>query len=287
MIFTNRLFKNNKLNREIEKIPQNKRFIKKNEDSFDGLFCKDSCVFGMSTSVDFEVLNHIPKQTKGLYFYYGTAAKDLLEEMTKLEVIQNIEYLTIGFTHGNDMQISDYSEISKILARTHFPKLKSFEYGIDELTANEHCVYGNLGDITGILENMPMLEKLYLYGNFELLKSLHFNTLTDIEVVMDDFVLNINGGRISNPTIHHLLSSQFEELRLLALNLDFNDEIFEYSLPSIFLTGQNAQKLEHFEISGNFVKGTKEEISKSELLNREFKTLFFDEIDELKDSYLG
>jgi hypothetical protein len=250
---------------EVFRIPSQHRFFTGTGRSSPSYICDDACVFGLGTSPD-RPLNFIPPETKGLYFYYGAGIKNLLEEILKLDLVNNLEYLVIGITHNNAKDYADYSEISKILSGTYFPKLKFFEYGIDELIANEHCIYGNLYDITAILGNMPNLEKLYLFGNFELTKPVTLPQLTDMEVLMDDWNLHINGGKITNDTLQHLLTSEFESLRLLSLYLDFNDENYEYTIPQTFLTGRHTPKLELFELKGKFEIGTKLQITASAFL---------------------
>ena len=266
---------NQELTDEIKKIPYQERSIAIIQN-----VC--SCVFGMPVwRSEFKALSYIPEETKGLYFYLGSDIKDLLRQIAKLDLANNIEYLTIGTTNFHKYNTPlDYAEISKVLSNSSFPNLRFFEYGIDEVSYNGHSLYGNLGNITCALENMPKLEKLYLFGNFELSKSLKFNNLSTFEILMNNWVTNINGGRISNNTIQNLLSSNFSELSLLSLNLDFNDEIFEYSLPEIFLTGRNIQKLKHLEIEGNFVQGSKVKISQSKFLNESIERINIEELKE-------
>lgn len=262
---------------EILQIPLQQRFFTGSDRLSPSDICDDACVFGLGASRG-RPLNFIPPETKGLYFYYGSGIKNLLKEILKLDLVTNLEYLVIGITHNNAKDYADYSEISRILSDTYFPKLRFFEYGIDKLIANEHCIYGNLSDITSVLENMPALEKLYLFGNFKLTKPVTLSRLIDLEVLMDDWALHINGGKITNDTLQYLLTSEFGSLRLFSLSIDLDDEKYEYTIPQTFLTGQHTPKLEVFELEGNFKTGTQKQIFESVFL-KDHLTRSFDMSD--------
>jgi hypothetical protein len=252
-----------KLKRQISQIPVNQRFFTGEGERLLNYYCNNACVFGYGTYPNVAPLNFIPKETKGLYFYYGSGIKDLLEEILKLDMIKDLEYLAIGITHNHADDYADYSEISKLLSTTYFPKLKFLEYGVDELVANEPCIYGNLGNITGVLSNMPQLEKLYLYGNFQLTAPLSLPFLTHFEVCMDDYNLHINGGKITNHTLQHIFLSKLESLVLMSLDLTFNDEDYNYTIPDEFLSGINTPNLELLELMGKFNSGTGLQINES------------------------
>jgi len=258
-----------KLKSQISRIPANQRFFTGKGERLLNYYCNNACVFGYGTYPNVAPLNFIPNETKGLYFYYGSGIKDLLEEILKLDLIKDLEYLAIGITHNNAEHYADYSEISLILSATYFPKLKFLEYGVDELVANESCIYGNLGDITGVLSNMPQLEKLYLYGNFRLTAPLNLKFLTHFEVCMDDYILHINGGKITNHTLQQIFVSKLESLVLMSLDLTFNDELYDYLIPDEFLSGGNTPNLELLELMGKFSVGTKLQIGRSSFKNQQ------------------
>jgi hypothetical protein len=269
----------NKLQKEIASIPINQRFYTGVGMRLLDYYCENACVFGYGTYDNTIAIHDIPDETKGLYFYYGAGIKDLLQEILKLPIIKNLECLAIGITHNNTKDYADYSEISRLLSNTYLPKLRFFEYGVDELTVNDHRIFGNLGNITEVLQNMPRLEKLYLHGNFQLTKSLNLPHLTDLETVMNDFSLNINSGKITNTTLQLLLSSKFEALRLMSLYLDINDTSYDYSISEDFLSGRYTPTLKILELEGKFKAGTRLAIENSAFLQKQTKVLT-DGIDE-------
>jgi len=269
-----------KLQEEILKMPPEQRFYTGDGGALRGLFGENACVFGAGTYSNIEVLQSIPEDTKKLYLYYGSAGRDLLESILQLEIIKNLEWLVIGITRFYSGYHTDYTQISSLLAGARFPKLKLFEYGVDQLLANEHCLYGNLGNVTQILNNMPNLEKLYLYGNFELAEPINLPHLTDLEVLIDDWVTHINGGKITNNTLQNLLSSKFESLRLLSLYLDFDDQNYDYSIPELFLTGSNTPALKVIEINGKFKSGTKIRFNSASFFKNSDIKLQIEDIEE-------
>lgn len=269
-----------KLASVLNSINPGKRYYTGNDTEFRGTFVSHSCVFGLPVEHKFRVINEIPTTTKALYFYFGSRVTDLLEAVLDTGIAGQIEHLTVGYASVNSLDINnyDYSNALKILEKHSFPKLKSFELGNDFLLANSHCFYGKLGDITRILHNMPLLETLELYGNFKLGEPLSFKCLQHLEVLMDDWATRVNGGKISEMTISNLLSSKFDTLKFLYLDLDFNDNEFTYTIPNSFLHASGDIKLEHLEIAGKFIKGTRNTIISSKFRNIE--KLLINEIEE-------
>ena len=105
-------------------------------------------------------MKKLPSRVKGFNFYLGSDNNELFQAFANSVYPERLEHLCIGdssYKNGNGL---DYSEITEILSRINFPKLKSFEIGIWQLFCNEHCAYGKVGDLTKILANMPKLESL-------------------------------------------------------------------------------------------------------------------------------
>jgi hypothetical protein len=231
-------------------------------------FCDNALVLGYGTYAGTTSPDFIPQNTKGFYSYYGSGIKNLLAEVLKTDIAANLECLVIGITIHHTNNYSDYSEISRLLSQVHFPKLKHFEYGIDEMVVNTASNHGNIGDVTGALQNMPNLEELYLYGNFRLSQPVHLPQLMKLETLQNDRQTNINGGKITNDTVQLLLTSKFSSLRLLSMNVSFNDDLYEYSLPEAFLNGESTPDLKVLQLYGQFKEGTKLQMSKSDFLRR-------------------
>lgn len=224
------------------------------------------CVWGMPLRQGGIEIDQIPAQTKGLFFYEGAKIEVHVLRSALQQTAQQLTHLVIGFCHHpkKDTHLR-YNEILYVLNDFHFPELQYLELGVDELLANEHCAYGNLGNLTQILENVPKLETLALYGNFELDKPMIHHSLKKLHIIMDDEVTGINGGEINPKTIMHVLSSEMPCLQEIWLNVDFEGGYGTqiYHLPISFLENITSQKmplLTQLEISGVFEKGTKEKI---------------------------
>ncbi len=261
-------YSNRRIEYELSQLPGRYHFFigerSRKEHDF---YCADACVLGdPSFPENGSSIDGIPFETRGLYMYYGAGIKNLLAELFNTPISAKLEYLTIGITHNNAKDYADYSEISKLLSGRKFPNLKHFEYGIDELIVNESCIYGNLGDITEVLKNMPNLETLSLYGNFRLTEPVPLIRLKTLFIQMDDPATHINGGKITNDTLQHLLKSTLPSLTYIDADLSFNDKLYEYTLPDEFLNGQSAPALKTLELFGNFMAGAKLKISQSHFL---------------------
>lgn len=272
---------NTKIKEILNKYPKENRYFKKNEPDFAD-FKDNSCVFGMPILNDpLESIEDLPKTTKGLYFYYGASIQELLEEIIRLGFNETLEHLTIGFQHGNyGVNYSDYSEISNILSNTNFPKLETFEYGIDYLLVNEDMYYGNLGNLTGALSNMPNLKTLELCGIFELDKRINLKNLKHL-TISHYWVTDEKIGFVSNDTLQFFLDSDFKYLEELIISLEKRyDNQFKcaYLFPDTFFDFKKISKLKYVDIEGNFLPGTKQKIEK--ILNGKVEKVYLDEITE-------
>lgn len=118
--------------------------------------------------------------------------------------------------------------------------------------------WGNLGDITSMLQQMPNLEELHLYGNFSLSAPLLLERLKTLSVSTDSLYYNIP-QQVSNTTMQYLLGSQLGHLTTLelvftALETDEEDLItFDFN-DAIVL--DNKATLQSIFVSGKFRKGT-------------------------------
>jgi len=111
-------------------------FIDRDTD-FEG-WQSNSCIIGISAfAKDLPKVSTIPNYITGLYLYWGERNLEILQEIITQGINEKLDYLFIGFVHDNkSFGYKDYTLITELLSKTSFPKLKSFEYGIDYLLAN-------------------------------------------------------------------------------------------------------------------------------------------------------
>lgn len=213
-------------------------------------------------------LDGVPEGTNRFFFYLGGDAVELLTAFSASNYTTTVEYLTVGgssFNHGGGF---DYSKIVSALAKSHYPNLKHLALGVWELFSNSHCVYGTLGDITDLLHRMPNLEHLTLGGSFQLTDTFEFGQLRELTVNLDDYVTGINGGFITNETLGNLLNSNFPCLEEIWMDLECNENDYEYRIPDAFLSGRTAPKVNVCEFNGGFAAGEKTKLETSRLASR-------------------
>ena len=244
----------NKFAQEIAKIPSDKKSFKVyDKPGHDSLHI---CYFGVPSYEEFDryKLEFIPSTVNYFCFYLGGEQEKLIQAFIESDYAEKIEYLAIGnssYSYGNSM---NYSQLVSLLSQADFPKLKSLSLGVWALFSNSHCSYGYLGDVTMLLEKLTHIEKLGLYGNFELSSTLNFNNLKDLTVLVADFMAGTCRTPISNLTLSNLLNSQFPLLEEADIDLEHYEdtEIDDYTFTDNFLNLCSTPCLRKLEISGHF-----------------------------------
>lgn len=250
----------------IHSIPAEKRLFKSNETEVEG-FYENSCIFGWAINGNPLVsIETIPRNTKNFFSFYGGGAEALVKMMIDAGINETIERLVIGREHDNKtVDFTDYSNICSLLAATSFPALQSLHLGVDELRANESMLWGNLGDITGVLKSMPNLQELYLYGNFQLTAPVVLEQLKVLRVSTYWLYYDIPQN-IADDTLQHLLSSVYAELETVSIDLRSletdEEDLITYRFNPQFLQ-KNKHRLHKFFLRGRFVPGTKIEIQEA------------------------
>lgn len=260
----------------LEKYPSNKRLYKSSNSKYENGWSNNSCIFGIAHHNDpLPFIDSIPSNIIGFYSYFAEGSYDILKNLIENGINENLEYLTLGFEHGNSKYgYQDYSKISELLSTTKFPKLKSFEYGIDYLLANEQQYSPHLGDLTNVLNNMPFIEKLDLCGSFELVNKVFLNNVK--EIFITDYDSESKNGIISGKTLDFLMDSDFDNLENFQIALETNNN-FCYHFKDEVLS-KNISKLKWVAIDGKFEKGTKERLFK--ILNTKVEKLSLEGIIE-------
>lgn len=249
----------------LNKYSQNERLFRAPYQKHSELFKDYSCIFGVSfedNSLPF--LLDIPLYTKALYSYYASSSLDILNLFSKLNIIEYLEHLTLGLYNFNsidDYNIQDYSQLTSFLESISFLTLDTFEYGVDLTDSCAAEFFPDLGNLTNVFQNMPALENLCLNGKFELNRPVEFNNLRNAEI-STYWLQNHENGRVSNETLNFLLSSKFEQLENLSIDLSLRyEEYFDpikYSIENTVFKNDGLNNLKCLSISGSFVKGTRE-----------------------------
>ncbi|MEN9908551.1 MAG: hypothetical protein RLZZ540_1700 [Bacteroidota bacterium] len=259
----------------LEKYPSNKRLYKSSDSKFNG-WRNNSCIFGMAHHNDpLPFIDSIPSNITGFYSYFAEGSYDILKNLIENKINENLEHLTLGFEHSNAKYgYKDYSKISELLSTVKFPKLKSFQYGIDYLLVNEEQYDPHLGNLTNVLNNMPSIEKLDLCGSFELVNKISLKNIK--EIFITDYDTESTNGIISGQTLDFLMNSDFESLENFQIALEANNNFVYHFKEDILL--KNIDKLKWVAIDGKFQKGTKEKLFK--ILNTKVEKLSLEIIEE-------
>lgn len=220
-------------------------------------------------------LAELPEHITGFHFYLGSNIENLISAFVDSQYPKNIKRLFIGdYAKGSGR---DYANIVSILSNTYFPNLEVFELGVWQLFSNAHCLYGNLGNISPLLSQMPNLKSLHLYGKFDFSYPIELNKLEELSITSDDPVTGVNAGASSELSILNLLSSNYPNLKQAYIDLENDKSNEQYQLPKSFLSGKNTPKLQQLEITGIFLSGEKQKLKNSMLLqNSDLKVLVED-----------
>ncbi|MBC8404850.1 MAG: hypothetical protein H8E15_06470 [Planctomycetes bacterium] len=228
------------------------------------------CFFGVpqDESYGWTVLEAVPDEVRGFYFYLGGEAEQLLTDFSTSPYPAELEVLAIGNSSFSIGKSLDYRGLIQGIGDAEFPNLRQLELGVWELFSNSHCMYGKLGDVTRILRNSPKVEVLGLYGSFGIAEALSFACLKNLTILLEDNTTGVNGGFIEQPTLSNLLDSEFPHLEEAYIDLICEDDDYGYKFSEAFLNGANLPKLKRLEIAGGFADQEKERLLASPLGKR-------------------
>ncbi len=112
----------------------------------------------------------------------------------------------------------DYREAVSLLGTANLPALTHLTLGEMFLTFNGHPYFGRIGDVAPVLDAVPTLEHLDLFGQFEWSLPVSHAALRELSAQVDE--VGVTGGPPSQDAVTHLLSSTLPALIELDLDLD-------------------------------------------------------------------
>jgi len=254
---------------ELSKIAIDKKCIQTNNGKFRNSDI-GTCFLGVPSDDLYgrEPLEKIPEYVPVWHFLLGSDQQELVAAFAHSDHCKTVRYLSVGSSSYSRNFPLDYSNAIATLKEADCPNLKHLSLGVWHLFANEHCAYGQLGDITPVLNNLSQMEDLEIYGNFEVTELISFQYLKELTVTLNDNITYLNAGPISNSTLSNLLSGTFPNLEEIFLDLDCDKNDSDYTFPGVFLDGNNLPKLTTLEITGGFYEGEKEKLIESPLYKR-------------------
>lgn len=237
------------------------------------------CFFGVPQSDFFgwTVLEEIPAEVTGFRFYLGSDCEGLIQGFANSKFTEQVERLTVGSSSFNMGMGRNYENLTQILSTAKFPNLKVLGLGVWDLFSNSHGMYGSIGNITTLLDNMPNLEKLWLYGAFDLDAQVTLSKLSELNVTLDDHITGVNGGLISQVTLSNLLESNLPSLQDAFIDLDCEDNDMDYQMPNSLIEGKSWPRLKKIEFTGGYAQGEIDKILKSEFVRENKIVVHYDE----------
>lgn len=221
-------------------------------------------------------LEQIPRSVAGFGFYMSDQNLDLVRALVRTKIPQQLKTLLVGgTTFGYSLDLSayqtestgEYRNLIRELSQVEYPQLESLGLGVYELYCNDGTIFYPIGDVTRILQNVPVVQELWLCGHFELTQRCVFPELTEINVEMeDDWSPEV--PPLSQASLDNLLHSEFPKLDELYIDLASAALSPTYEIPSEFLSGTDVPTLRKLEMVGCFSPDTAKEFSESPLANR-------------------
>lgn len=220
-------------------------------------------------------LQQIPSSVAGFGFYMSDHNLELARALVRTKLPQQLKTLHVGgttFSHSLDLSAyqtesrGEYRNLIEELSQVDFPQLESLCLGVYELYCNDGTIYYPIGDVTRILQKVPVVQQLWLCGHFELTQCGVFPELTELNVEMEDEWYP-EVPPLSQASLDNLLQSELPKLDELYINLASASLSPTYEIPSD-LSGANVPSLRKLEIVGCFSADTAKDFSESPLANR-------------------
>lgn len=217
-------------------------------------------------------LKVIPKNARQFEFYYGGSQTRLIEYFTNSFYPSITQSLSVGYSSYGYGGGYDYSAITATLANNHFNALKSLNIGIFKCFHNTPVRLGYLGDITNMLEAMPNLEELHLYGNFKLTRTPTLPKLNTLSIKSATLPTQ-KQKELSQNSLDKLLCCDLMHLESLDIELDstyaLSNEQKAYTLPELFLGRSNIPNLALLKIHGKLEEQTRKRLIEYTLSNKQ------------------
>lgn len=201
---------------------------------------RDFCFFGVPPD-DRDgraVLERMPANPPGAAFLMGRDQLRLLNAFVNSGHGHSIQRLIIGNSCYQQGAWDDYSALMPCLIGADFPALRILELGDWVGFWKGPYRYGLLGDITEPLQWLTQVKLLYLYGHFELNRSLKLPHLKRLEFNSDGNGTGSTTRPLSLQTVERLMNSWMPEVECLELQLhNYAETPLIYPLPAGLVDG--------------------------------------------------
>ena len=190
-------------------------------------------------------------------FELGRANVEWIEALIDDGLDVGVEALWVGMNGDADFPGRvGHAEATAALELGRWPALRELDLGEYELLCNACDWHGTLGRLDGLLERLPALRTLRLYGHFTLDGPADLPCLETLEVLVDTQNLALEVSSLDARTVESLLASRAPVLRhasIEPIGPDEDDPV--YRLPEAFLAGRSMPALESLHLCGRFGRG--------------------------------
>lgn len=246
-------------------LPANKKFSRTLKD---GEQERMVCIFGMNASGFCQhsaPITTMPVHVDEARFMDSANGEQLLAAFTRTIYARQVSSLYIGGSSELRSVNLDYRGVVKVLAGAQLPNLRTLILGEWDLFCNESCAFGQLGDLAPMLENLPSLEKLELYGDIELSRIVHLPRLQSLSIDVGANNAYESKQPLSQQSLEYLLQLS-PALKTLELGLSYDFAAIPYHFPSGFLEGRYTPLLRKLELDADMSDAAHVSISTSTLL---------------------
>lgn len=217
-------------------------------------------------------LTEMPRALTGMCFLAGGGQAELVTAFAASSHTSTVELLEIGSSsYGLGRGGLDYRACVDALTGAHLPSLRRLHLGIFELFSNSHAAYGTVGDLTPLLQGLPHLHDLGLYGLFALSQPPALPQLRTLSIDVDDPVTGHDLGPPDAATVALLLSADMPQVREIDILMEWPPPrgTTPWRLPRTFLGGHTVPRLERLTLPAQMLaEGEEVALSSSPLARR-------------------
>lgn len=208
-------------------------------------------------------LTAMPAAPTGMCFLAGGEQSELVAAFVSSPYASTVELLRIGTSsYGRGRGGLDYRACVHALTGAHLPSLRRLDLGIWDLFSNSHASYGTVGDVTRLLQGLPHLHALGLFGLFTLSQPLVLPQLRELSLNIDDPVTGHDLGPPAAETVALLLSADMPQVREIDILMEWPPPqgTTPWRLPRAFLQGASVPRLEHLTLPAQMLADGEAEV---------------------------
>ena len=193
-------------------------------------------------------------------FFAAPEQVALLQDFVNSEFAQHVTHLFIGTSHDYAERVSTgrvalelpyyFDKAIDVFKGAHLPALKWLSIGDMELLFNGQALHGYAGDISPVFPACPNLETLEVWSMFRMDQIVDHAAIQEIGIEADGLcMVKETDEQVDAQSVTNLLSSRFENLRVLELDIPETDTT-QYTIPEAFFEQPSMPALKILNLGG-------------------------------------